>query len=1390
MNVDAPCRRGKRHGAPHTGETMILTDRHHRRLPHRAGGPLPRRGVLLLIVLSLLTLFMMLGTTYMVVTSRAKATARAFARAAAGQQAAGDAAGRRLVEDAFRILARGTTNVACQEQTLLSGDDLLGDKYGRTLPGLNVRGRYAQIAQVDDVLGGPNRNASCGLLQLTLANPLNLSPAQAQGRVVTITLPGMCLSRRVLRAEGSLQETTGLVIAAVSPVDESTLTAADLDHGVALTAGDPNAIHLVFNGREFVGDPGNPPTAGYPDSNEPFDGFGKIDPANMDPNAPVTDPYLACLIGTDDNDLPFDVYANRGAPDASIQPKISVRKMSFFGVETDLDNPTNRPEVDNDADGVLDSRWIDVGFPVMRTDDGTHFRARPAYLVLDLDARLNLNAHGSRFQLDALLTSAGGAAPPLAWPMQGGNLPPGLTDADFNDLPFGSGYGPAEVRLWDLFFATPGYLPDDPNDVNVTARTDAFLFGSQLAEMSSLANQKRPLLNLTQLPGRFGYGPPQNNQPATVSPGEPGMNDPLSMIRDEQRFPFPVNQQLPRFPKAINDSWRAGITPAQLESAPDLYASPSDLSGRMKIAADSDPWGDGLVSRMWYVKPQNFWRGDATDDPYEIRLARPSAFDKPFLPDELERVLRGYDWDASQLPVRLSALLGADAERLRLLLTTDSWDTTAIVGNTWQQIENALVNRSFDPALLADLLGPEVASGRRLDLNRQVSINDGSEAARREAFCRHLYTLLWTLIAESDANRPPPTPEACQAIAQWAVNVLDFRDSDATMTRFVYDENPTDGWDPDPQNPPFVWGVERPEILITQALCWKNEDGNEGGVHVVLHRPWSAKALDGDTILPGNDLAPSPLDPDAVPADLAAREVVNGNPTGPLLNALDLGLLGGGDPESPVWRMRLGESPAAPIIRFDVVDPNATNPEAPQYSSDDPDPRARFVPPDRWICITGDRGTPAGQPVQIAGGLPQLLINQTDGLPGGPLPSSDAGETDQLIVLERLADPGLPHQPDPLVENHNPYIEVDRIDDVPVADRTERAPDTDEPRQYYASPTRSLNGTTTAVFWQQEFDPATLMSVTDPAGYDATNDDQIEPLNAPGGRRVAWMPWLNRPFVSPAELVFVPTTSPDLLLELYPDFTGNGRLDDLAAELGIGADILVNDIFQSTTVPSRYADLATSVANPSAFENTGTGLEWLAVNQLESWREPGRVNLNTVSDDRVWDATVRRVPRPASVVSPPGDGLDRSEAGFGVPADPTAPPPSPAETLLDLWGLDAGTSSVVTDDTNTPGQEFAANPQFSSLTASRLANVATNRSNVFAIWVTVGFFECDPAGNFVMIPDPADNTKTVPKELGSDTGSVKRHRGFYVFDRSIPVGYVTGRDLNLEDAVRLRRIMQ
>ncbi len=46
------------------------------------------------------------------------------------------------------------------------------------------------------------------------------------------------------------------------------------------------------------------------------------------------------------------------------------------------------------------------------------------------------------------------------------------------------------------------------------------------------------------------------------------------------------------------------------------------------------------------------------------------------------------------------------------------------------------------------------------------------------------------------------------------------------------------------------------------------------------------------------------------------------------------------------------------------------------------------------------------------------------------------------------------------------------------------------------------------------------------------------------------------------------------------------------------------------------------------------------------------------------------------------------------------------------------------------------------------------------------------------------------QELGADTGEIERHRGFYMIDRSIPVGFQRGVDNNVNNAVILKRFIE
>ena len=97
------------------------------------------------------------------------------------------------------------------------------------------------------------------------------------------------------------------------------------------------------------------------------------------------------------------------------------------------------------------------------------------------------------------------------------------------------------------------------------------------------------------------------------------------------------------------------------------------------------------------------------------------------------------------------------------------------------------------------------------------------------------------------------------------------------------------------------------------------------------------------------------------------------------------------------------------------------------------------------------------------------------------------------------------------------------------------------------------------------------------------------------------------------------------------------------------------------------------------------------------------------------------------------------------------------------------------------------NPYFRYSSLQRLGNLTTTRSNVYAIWVTVGYFEAVrknvPAGEGYAFPD----RYMLGKEIGSDTGEVKRHRAFYVVDRTIPVAFEPGVNHNVDDCIILRR---
>jgi hypothetical protein len=79
---------------------------------------------------------------------------------------------------------------------------------------------------------------------------------------------------------------------------------------------------------------------------------------------------------------------------------------------------------------------------------------------------------------------------------------------------------------------------------------------------------------------------------------------------------------------------------------------------------------------------------------------------------------------------------------------------------------------------------------------------------------------------------------------------------------------------------------------------------------------------------------------------------------------------------------------------------------------------------------------------------------------------------------------------------------------------------------------------------------------------------------------------------------------------------------------------------------------------------------------------------------------------------------------------------------------------------------------------TRLPNLVTQQSNVYAVWMTIGFFEFD-----------IENSG-LGAEFTGNRGEVTRHRSFYIIDRTAPVGFRPGEDLNTEKAILLRRFIE
>ncbi|MGI9516624.1 MAG: hypothetical protein ACR2NP_06255, partial [Pirellulaceae bacterium] len=505
----------------------------------------------------------------------------------------------------------------------------------------------------------------------------------------------------------------------------------------------------------------------------------------------------------------------------------------------------NDLQVDNDGDGEPDSVWMDVGYPVQTDINGRRYKPLVAYMVVDMDNRFNINGHGDLFDFDP----DGDGVVNRAIQSSGVNLL-GNVDPLAANLPHGQYLGPPEISMAPLLGTDTEYqelvfsrygednLPGNGMLRDSWSRYQHFGHPDMFHPREIYPNQYVGGLFGTALDihGRYGLGMPHffSGVPVNLPTADA---DSTLIPQDEIR----------------NSAYEYSLFPHS------RYAAvPAEVS-------DDHPFSAQEIER----------------------LLRQYDRDAKMLPSRVEDLI--------------GSVLSADD---RHLLTAHSFETPAIPGldpditlgeapgnpvPVTQRVYNLLIGNGMTSLraneTLSELLSYEIRMGLPFDLNRPFGDgrdNDGNgiydelteidqnrefldavngleikmdpdgdggpnnSYLSRYNFAKQLYVL--ALVVTGDTNvftpvlTPPGHPDTTRrrAMAQWAMNVVDFRDSDSIRTPFEFDFNPfdNDGWSadgnlttPDPGTE-TIWGLERPELVLTESVAFhdrRSQDLTAGG---------------------------------------------------------------------------------------------------------------------------------------------------------------------------------------------------------------------------------------------------------------------------------------------------------------------------------------------------------------------------------------------------------------------------------------------------------------------------------------------------------------------------------------------------------------------------------
>ncbi len=1166
----------------------------------------------------------------------------------------------------------------------------------------------------------------------------------------------------------------------------------------------------------------------YPDGNHvylgAFDADGNVLARSfarpyLVPNSSVTGtPYLP-LNPSDPNYWSWFTDVNPNNAGENVQP-LHLRYFSLRPRNADMAVGFPPPGLGGDVKnlqgfpGANDSVWVDLDYPVQTAADGTQFKPLFAFFIADLDGRVNINTHGNvRSTTRTHLSNQGWGKWEVnpAW-LSGGNG--ATTPGEWPQLFVGSGAAPT----------VPGRYGADkqPNNSGVVAPPGALarvisqadFDGSDDSAVGPPANVGGVATGPIVLPGNAaspafssfpffpagynnGFAAERTNHPLNYDSQWPG--------GDDRRFNANIHA-LEWYNGGPTSTAALGTDLGKLLPNTVGVSSPTGFRVRNMTTFDSaaldvpglTPW---IYNRTSPTPPGTAYGyggalgANAHQPPNGAATAFPALnLRGAALPASTEFTVDWKSADAVIGKVDLNRFL-SPYPHLGQGTTAATYVSTPMV-NPYDRFDQNVAN---GPAILAQY--------KQAQADRQQLADD-------------IYRRLLR-VTSVPAVVAPATPTVTELaarrwLAQLAVNIVDFIDEDEISTPFNF-YNTTDGLNaanigdlnnnpntnnPEPEMPKYwVFGTELPKIVLNEVLAeyqtpidkvtGKPATGQPFPVRVFaeLFNPMPSAAQLGGTFPATVQQQDNPTNP--IQLYIAAS---GANPAYSPYNVVLADTHPAGGQTSGLLPATTSPTPNNDNVmgtpntaRAAPVDADFGNKAAIQTI--DSKPATATIAPQQYFLLspggTDANGTFATVPVAPAKGngvvpagttvltssnmqynvqlnatgtqwqLPVGNVNITDGVV--PVGTTSTGVT---VLLRRLANPHLPPDMNPVSPTYNPYLTIDYMRGVPPKDGNNGAINTSTAKaQPYAS------------------NPRTYLTQNPAAGVNppATVDTFGSPNSA---ATFNWLVHLDRQLISPMELLNVSGYHPyELTTRFMAPNSGGG-----AAAPIVPYNHRVNWYNEATRL---YR----------AFEYLGTRDRDSGVSALGG-RQPGKININSI-----WNAEILRAladpqtgngyaqadvdaafaqmiklrspgytPGPGGLVG----GTDRPFLGMGIGVMPSVA--NDPVSVLDNGTVKPNSTNTGIEDTflrSFDGKggtqrlfdvSTATHPYQTTEMMRKIFGNVTNRSNTFAVWVTVGFFR---------VPSPVqhvDGLATGPvkvaEEIGASTGTNIRHRLFSVVDRT------------------------